>query len=193
MTGNLQQKSPFYSQLSPWGHPAITDTPVMRTTAKSQAKIIIIYKRLTEKNSRCYGLSLMRTLTRGPYSVHYKGRWLHFQKTPTHTHTVWATSEGQSQGISVSSSFRRKTGTIRPTSSAEGSISRLRKPGAGGGRGVITFPFLFSNFLIFTSPFWKNGKVKNKNEITLWPPWASAVYITKLKIIFTAFCYFVQI
>ena len=176
MTGNLQQKSPFYSQLSPWGHPAITDTPVIRTTAKSQAKIIIIYKRLTEKNSRCYGLSLMRTLTRGPYSVHYKGRWLYFQKTPTHTHTVWATSEGQSQGISVSSSFRRKTGSIRPTSSAERSISRLRKPG-GGGRGRHS-DFVFSyhvsifvfNFLIFASPFWKKGKVKNKNEITLWPP-----------------------
>ena len=47
----------------------------------------------------------------------------YFQKTPTDTHTVWATSQGQSQGISVSSSFRRKTGSIRPTSSAEGSIS----------------------------------------------------------------------
>ena len=62
----------------------------------------------------------------------------------------------------------------------------------GGGRGVITFPFLFSNFLIFTSPFWKNGKVKNKNEITMWPPCASVVYITCLKIFFIAFCYFFQ-
>ena len=39
MTGNLQQKSPFWSQLSPCGHPAITYTPVIRTTAKSQEKI----------------------------------------------------------------------------------------------------------------------------------------------------------
>ena len=33
---------------------------------------------LTEINSRYYGLSLMRTLTRGPYSVHFKGSWLFF-------------------------------------------------------------------------------------------------------------------
>ena len=26
------------------------------------------------------------------------------------------------------------------------------------------------DIVIFTSPFWKNGKVKNKNEITMWPP-----------------------
>ena len=171
MTGNLQQKSPFYSQLSPWGHPAITDTPVMRTTAKSQAKIIIIYKRLTEKNSRWYGLSLMRTLTRGPYSVHYKGRWLYFQKTPTHTHTVWATSEGQSQGISVSSSFRRKTGTIRPTSSAEGSISRLRKPGGGGGGGELSrFHFCFPTFWFSLRHFGKMEKWKIKTKSLCDPP-----------------------
>ena len=47
----------------------------------------------------------------------------YFQKTPTHTHTVWARSEGQSQGISVFSSFRRKPGSIRWTSSVESSIS----------------------------------------------------------------------
>ena len=41
-----------------------------------------------------------------------------------HRHTVWAWSEGQSQGITVSSSFCRKTGNIRPASSAEGSISQ---------------------------------------------------------------------
>ena len=29
-----------YSQLSPCGHPAITDTPIIRTEAKSQAKTI---------------------------------------------------------------------------------------------------------------------------------------------------------
>ena len=33
-----------YSQLSPCGHPAITDTPIIRTEAKSQAKTI--YRRL---------------------------------------------------------------------------------------------------------------------------------------------------
>ena len=97
----------------------------------------------------------------------------YFQKTPTHTHTEWATSEGHSQGISVSSSFRRKTGGIRPTSSPEGSIS-LCKP---GGR-HSDFVFIF-NFSIFTSPFWKNGKVKNKRKITMWPPGLrSVVYIT---------------
>ena len=66
----------------------------------------------------------------------------------------------------------------------------------GGRHSDFVFSHHFSifvfNFLIFTSPFWKNGKVKNKNEITLWPPWASPVYITYLKIFFTAFCYFVQ-
>ena len=115
----------------------------------------------------------MRTLTRGPYSVRYKGSWLYFQKTPTHTHTVWSTSEGQSQGISVFSSFRRKTGSIRPTSSAEGSISRLRKPGRGGGGCDIVISFLFFTFPFLFLTFWfsiRNGKVKNENEITLCPP-----------------------
>ena len=40
----------------------------------------------------------------------------------------------------------------------------------------------WGDIVIFTSPFWKNGKVKNKNEITLWPPWASVVCVTCLKI-----------
>ena len=60
-----------YSQLSPYRHPAITDTPLIQTAVTSQANIN--YRRLTEINSRYYGLSLMRTLTRGPYSVHCKG------------------------------------------------------------------------------------------------------------------------
>ena len=63
-----------YSQLSPCGHPTITDIPIKRTVAKSQAKTN--YRRLTEINSRYYGLSLMRTLTRGPCSVRCKGSWL---------------------------------------------------------------------------------------------------------------------
>ena len=33
MAAHLQQKNPSYSQLSPYGHPAVTDTPVIRTTA----------------------------------------------------------------------------------------------------------------------------------------------------------------
>ena len=33
-----------YSQLSPCGHPAITDTPIIQTEAKSQTKTI--YRRL---------------------------------------------------------------------------------------------------------------------------------------------------
>ena len=56
---------------------------------------------------------------------------------------------------------------------------------------IFHFPIFVFHFLIFTSPFWKNGNVKNKNEITMWPPWASVVYITYLKIFFIA-CYFVQ-
>ena len=59
-----------YSQLSPCGHLAITDTPIKRTAAKSQEKTN--YRRLIEINSCYHGLSLMRTLTRGPYGVRYK-------------------------------------------------------------------------------------------------------------------------
>ena len=50
-----------YSQLSPCGHPAITDTPIIRTADKFRAKIN--YRHLTEINSRYYGLLLQRTLT----------------------------------------------------------------------------------------------------------------------------------
>ena len=66
-----------YSQLSPCGHPAISDTPIIRTAAKSPAKTC--YRCLTEINSRYYGHSLMRTLTRGPHSVRYKGSWLYWE------------------------------------------------------------------------------------------------------------------
>ena len=58
----------LYSQLSPCGHPAITDTPITRTVAKSPAKTN--YRRLTEINSRYYGLSLMRKRVEAPtYTV----------------------------------------------------------------------------------------------------------------------------
>ena len=57
---------------------------------------------------------------------------------------------------------------------------------------IFHFSIFVFNFLIFTSPFWKNGKVKNKKEITMGRPWASVVYITCLKIFFIAFCCFVQ-
>ena len=63
---------PFtYSQLSPCGHLAITDTPIIQTAAKSPAKIE--YIRLTETNSRYYGLLLLRTLTRGPEGIRNEG------------------------------------------------------------------------------------------------------------------------
>ena len=68
-------KKSSYSQLSPCGHPATTDTPIIRTAAKSPAKTN--YRRFTEINSRYYGHSLMRTLTRGPHSVRNKGSWLY--------------------------------------------------------------------------------------------------------------------
>ena len=47
--------------------PAKTDTPIIEIAAKSHTKIN--YRGLTEINSRYYGLSIMRALTRGPYSV----------------------------------------------------------------------------------------------------------------------------
>ena len=53
--------------LLPCGHPDNTDA------ARSQVKINC--RCLTEINSCNYGHSLMRTLTRGPYCVHYKGSW----------------------------------------------------------------------------------------------------------------------
>ena len=59
-----QQSIQKYSQLWPCGHLAITDTPIIRTAAKSPVKTN--YRRLTEINSRYYGLSRMRTLARGP-------------------------------------------------------------------------------------------------------------------------------
>ena len=52
--GNLGK----YSQLSPRGHHTITDTLIIRTAAKSPAKIE--YRRVTEINSRYYGLSLLK-------------------------------------------------------------------------------------------------------------------------------------
>ena len=63
--------SSTYSQLSPCGHLALTDNPIIRTAAKSPAETN--YRRLTKINSRYYGLSLLRTCIRGPYSVCNKG------------------------------------------------------------------------------------------------------------------------
>ena len=61
------------SQLSPCGHPAITDTPIKGTVANYKSPAKTNYRRLTEINSRHHGLSLMRTPIRGPYNVRYKG------------------------------------------------------------------------------------------------------------------------
>ena len=62
----------------------LADTPIKRTAAKSQAKTN--YRRLTEINSRYYGLSLIRTLIRSSYSVRNKGSWLYtFCLGVTHT------------------------------------------------------------------------------------------------------------
>ena len=52
----------------------ITDTPIIWTAAKSQAKVD--HGCLTEINSRYYGLSLMLLLTQGLYGVRYKRSWL---------------------------------------------------------------------------------------------------------------------
>ena len=48
----------IYSHLSPCGHLAITDSPIIRTAAKSPIKTD--YRRLNEINSRYYGLSNTR-------------------------------------------------------------------------------------------------------------------------------------
>ena len=82
MTSNLRGTSPikldswdkhpaYYSQLSPCGHLAITDTPIIRTVAKSPANIN--YTRLTERIFHYDRLSLLTTLTRGPEGVRNKG------------------------------------------------------------------------------------------------------------------------
>ena len=62
----LQLRPALYS-----AHLAVTYAPIIRTAAKSQAKINS--QRLTARNFRCYGLSRLRTLTQGPHSVRYKG------------------------------------------------------------------------------------------------------------------------
>ena len=54
------------------------DTTIIRTTAKSQAKIN--YSSLTEINSRYHGLPLMRTLTQGAYGVCYKESGLYMTR-----------------------------------------------------------------------------------------------------------------
>ena len=68
---HLNTKSPnscstlilYYSRISPCGHLTITDTPLMRTRASPPAKRI---KKMTETNSRFYGLSLLGTLNLAP-------------------------------------------------------------------------------------------------------------------------------
>ena len=52
-------------------HLAITDAPIIRTAAKSEPKRNS--RCSTAINSRCYGLSRLKTLTQVPYSVRYKG------------------------------------------------------------------------------------------------------------------------
>ena len=64
-----------YSQLLPCRHPAIMGTLIRQTAATSPAKTN--YRHLREINSRYYGLSLMRTLLRRPYSVCFKRSWLY--------------------------------------------------------------------------------------------------------------------
>ena len=86
MTSNLRGTSPiklgswdkhpaYYSQLSPCGHLAITETPIIRTVAKSPANIN--YRRLTERVSHYDRVSLLTTLTRGPEGVRNKGNCLY--------------------------------------------------------------------------------------------------------------------
>ena len=64
-----------YSQLLPCRHPAILGILIRQTAATSPAKTN--YRHLSEINSHYYGLSLMRTLLRHPYSVCFKRSWLY--------------------------------------------------------------------------------------------------------------------
>ena len=75
-----------YSPLPPCGHPTITDTELTWTEAKSPAKTD--HRCLTEINSNYYRFSLTRTLTRAPYSVHYKESWLYLQILETDLYYV---------------------------------------------------------------------------------------------------------
>ena len=66
----------MYSQLSPYGHLAITDNPLLRTLCKSPAKPITVNSRLTDtsllRTTRYYGQPaitdnpLLRTLCKSP-------------------------------------------------------------------------------------------------------------------------------
>ena len=84
----------------------------------------------------------------------------------THSYSVSHVRGSITRHINIQQ-FSEKTESIRPTSSVKDSISP-RKPRGGGGHSGFVFSFHFSifvlNFLIFTSPFWKNGKVKNKRH-----------------------------
>ena len=111
---------PFvFSQLSTCGHPAITDTPIIRTAAKSRAKIN--YRRLTEINSWYYGLSLMRTLTQDRYSIRYKVRSFrcigHYRKIPPPPAPPHPTPPPPTEELKVKKYIvfgRRKNVTFKP-------------------------------------------------------------------------------
>ena len=60
-----------YTVISRLADTPLTDTLIVRTAAKSQAKIHC--RCLSEINSRYYRLSIKRKVTQGPYSVRYKG------------------------------------------------------------------------------------------------------------------------
>ena len=66
-----------YGQLSPCGHlGAITDTPIMRQQLNPRQKYITnVWPK--EIPATYYGLSILRTLTRGPEGVRNKGSWLY--------------------------------------------------------------------------------------------------------------------
>ena len=51
---NVHRNSTNYSQLSPYGHPVITDTTILRTLSANPDQ----YKEMTENNSRYYQSSM---------------------------------------------------------------------------------------------------------------------------------------
>ena len=77
----------LYSQLSPCGHLAITDTPLIRTAAKSPAKVTDIWLKQTPDitDSRYYGLtdtSFRPTAQFYCFNSRYNGQWAEFITLP---------------------------------------------------------------------------------------------------------------
>ena len=118
----------------------------------------------------------MRTLTRGPYSLRNKLPHALIQCEPRQTvnHKVYQYPVVFGENRKYQTNFL---------------CGRFHQSTQAQGVGDIVISFLFFTFPFLLLTFWCSLRHlrKNKNEITLWPPWASVVYITCLKILFIAF------